>query len=277
MVENRTLRNFGMQFYDSKMAEDGFSPQTFQPVPWGWYGIPGKPSEVMQRVDIPDLSGSLDEINFVLNMSDSASGSTATKQGVPQQKQVTLGEVKLSLNEASERVRGMSKFYTPAWMNRGNLFLKITEAGQDKLDSVTIKKKGRNTDKIYTKEISPEDWVTKNGYSCKVWSQEEKNTDDINTLQKLNMAKTVMADNPKLNEIYQRRVLEYSKMTPDEIAEVMEYERQKRDGILAQQEAALGLPGGAQPAPQVAEQVPQADNQAIDRLTDLRGQLATAQ
>src|ERR1051325_4289467 len=38
LVENRTLRNFGMNYYNSSI--EGFAPQTFTPSPWGWYPIP---------------------------------------------------------------------------------------------------------------------------------------------------------------------------------------------------------------------------------------------
>ncbi len=108
LVENRTLRNFGMHYYDSSI--EGFSPGSFQPIPWGWYGVPGKPSDVLQKVDIPDLSESLDEMQFVITMMEKATGATTTQQGDVTPRQITLGEVKLALGEAKERIRGMSKF-----------------------------------------------------------------------------------------------------------------------------------------------------------------------
>ena len=125
LVENRTLRNFGMHYYDSTKTADGFMPQSFVPQSWGWYGVPGKPSEVLQKVDIPDLSESLDEMAFVVTMIEKATGATATQQGVETKNQVTLGEVKLALGEAKERIKGMSKFYTKAWERRGLLFSKL--------------------------------------------------------------------------------------------------------------------------------------------------------
>ena len=87
LVENRTLRNFGMHYFDSTI--EGFMPSTFNPIPWGWYGVPGKPQDVLQKVDIPDLSESLDEMNFVIEMVEKASGATATQQGVQTQRQIT--------------------------------------------------------------------------------------------------------------------------------------------------------------------------------------------
>jgi len=225
LVENRTLRNFGMHYYDSSI--EGFQPSTFNPVPWGWYGVPGKPQDVLQKVDIPDLSESLDEMNFVLQMVEKASGATATQQGVQTERQVTLGEVQLALGEAKERIKGMSKFYTPAWKNRGEIFLKMIEAAGDKLDAVKIYKKGKNTQNIFQREIGPQDWKSKSGYNIKVWSQDEKNAQDSEVLQKLNAAVTFIPGNLKLLEVYQRKLLEFSDLKPEEINDIMEFEQQK--------------------------------------------------
>ena len=236
LVENRTLRNYGMHYYDTTAAGDGFTPNTFNPVPWGWYGVPGKPSEIMQKVDIPDLSESLDELQFIITMAEKATGATATQQGVQTDRQVTLGEVQLALGEAKERVKGMSKFYTPAWKRRGKIFLKLIEAGADKLDAIKIYKEGRNTSDIFEREISPKDWMTKLGYRVKIWSQDEKDANDSETLQKVTAAVTMMPGNLKLLEIQQRKLLEFADLTPDEINAVMEQEQQKIDAMIQQQQ-----------------------------------------
>lgn len=247
LVENRTLRNFGMHYYNNAMTAEGFSPNTFNPIPWGWYGIPVptgmRIADAIQKVDIPDLSESMDEMTFLLSMVEKASGATATQQGVQTERTVTLGEVQLALGEAKERIKGMSKFYTPAWQERGQMFVKLVEAAGDKLDAVRLHKKGRNTDNLYSRDVGPGDWMTKSGYVCKVWSQDEKRDQDTQKLQKLNAAKTFMPDNPKLDEIYQRKLLEFSDLTPEEINEVMEYERQKKEMLISQQAMMPGAPG----------------------------------
>ena len=125
LVENRTLRNFGMHYYDSSLKADGFVPSTFNPVPWGWYPVPGKPQDVLQKVDIPDLSESLDEMAYVVEMTEKATGATATQQGIETKAQTTLGEVQLAQGEAKARTAGMSKFYTNAWKQRATKFLKL--------------------------------------------------------------------------------------------------------------------------------------------------------
>ena len=257
LVENRTLRNFGMHYYDSTI--DGFTPQTFEPIPWGWYGVPGKPQDMIQKVDIPDLSESLDEMQFVITMLEKSTGATSTQQGAESQKQITLGEVQLALSQAKERIKGMSKFYTPAWKNRGLRFLMMIEAASNKLDAVKIYKKGRNTSNIYTREIAPKDWMTKSGYTTRIWSQDEKNTEDTQSIQKLTAAKTIMPDNPKLQEIFQMKLLEFSNLTPEQVTDIMDFERKKAEALMQMNSASPPAVGGLQPgAAQPPQTVPPA-------------------
>lgn len=257
LVENRTLRNFGMHYYDSSLKADGFIPSTFNPVPWGWYPVPGKPSEVLQKVDIPDLSESLDEMSYVVDMTEKATGATAPKQGVTTPGDKTKFEINAVLTEATERTKGMSKFYTHVWKQRATKFLKLIEAASDKLDAVKIYKEGKNTDDIFEREISPNDWMTKAGYRVKVWSQDEKKAKDSDSINKLNSVMLNMADNPKLREVFQRKLLEFADLTPDEITEIMQYEKQKLIGLengTLLSPAQQGVPGQQQ-LPQ--QQLPQ--------------------
>lgn len=248
LVENRTLRNFGMHYYDSSI--EGFVPGSYNPVPWGWYGVPGNPNDVIKKVDIPDLSESLDEMQFVIDMNQRATGATATQQGAEVDRQITLGEVQLALGEAKERIKGMSKFYTPAWKQRGLMFIKLIEGSADKLNAVKIYKQGRNTKKIYSREISPSDWKSKEGYRCRVWSQEEKNTRDTDALQKLNVAKSALPNNMKLTEVYNRKLLEFADLTPEEINAIMEEEQQRVEAS----QSVLGGPLGQGGLPQTPGQ-----------------------
>ena len=255
MVENRTLRNYNMNVYDSNLED--FNPQTYVPTPWGWYGVPGKPSEVYQQMQVNDLSESLDEMEFLIKMVEKATGAVATQQGAPVEKDITLGEVRLAWGEAQERIEGMSKFYTPAWKQRGTMFLKLIEAASDRLDVVKIYKKGRNTNEIFSREIGPKDWMTKAGYRVKVWNQDEKKAKDTETLQKLNALKAFMPFNPKVDEILKEKLTEFAGLTPEQTNEILEYERQQAD--MMTQPGMLGqTPGqpGQQPLP-----VPQGQTQ----------------
>ena len=233
LVENRTLRNLNMNIYDSTI--EGFKPQTWTPKAWGMYGVPrpqgGKLSDVFEQLKVADLSESLDEMKFVLEMAEKGSGATAAQQGETEQRQITLGEVQLALGEAKERIKGMSKFYTPVWQQRGTMFLKLIEANPGKLDAVKLYKEGRNSNKIFFREIKPKDWMTKSGSRVKVWSQDEKENQDTMTLQKLSATKALMPFNKKLDEIYKRKMLEYDRLSPEEINAVMEEEEQIQEAL----------------------------------------------
>jgi hypothetical protein len=257
LVENRTLRNFGMHYYDSSLKAEGFIPSTFNPTPWGWYPVPGKPQDVLQKVDIPDLSESLDEMTYVTEITEKATGATATQQGIQTERQTTLGEVQLAQGEAKARTQGMSKFYTDAWKQRATKFLKLIEAAQDKLDAVKIYKKGKNTDDIFEREISPDDWMTEAGYRVKVWSQDEKKANDTDSLRKLQIMKLEMFDNPKVQEIYKRKLTEYADLTPDEVTEIMEFEKMKA-GLIGTGMLPPPMGANGQPVP-----TPPAQNQQV--------------
>lgn len=248
LVENRTLRNFGMHYYDSSLKSDGFVPSTFNPQPWGWYPVPGKPSEVLQKVEIPELSESLDEMEYINQFVQKATASTDIQQGVQTKGDATLGEIQLAQGEAKARTQGMSKFYTHAWKQRATKFLKLIEAGEDKLDAVKIYKQGRNSTDLYEREIAPKDWMTKSGYLVEVWSQDEKKANDADGLQKLQLLRTEMYDNPKVAEIYQRKLAEYADLKPEEITAIMEYEEAKRQAMLLAMQSGMmggGMPQGA--------------------------------
>ena len=265
LVENRTLRSFGMHYYDSNL--EGFAPQTFNPIGWGWYPIPvptgGTIKDVMQKIDIPDLSESLDEMKYVQEIAESATGATTTLQGVETERKTTLGEVELNLGEAKERVKGMSKFYTQVWKDRAHKYLKLIEAAPEKLDTLKIHKKGKNTDNIFTREISPKDFMSKSGYTYKVWSQDEKESKDTETIQKLQLAINIMPGNPKLMEIYQRKLLEYGSLSPEEVNAIMEFEKQRREALTSTAgggELGVGGTPALTPAP-VQQQQPQVNKQ----------------
>jgi hypothetical protein len=297
MVENRTLRNYGMNYYDAASAADkGFAPQVWEPTAGGWYGLPGKPSEFLQRVDIPDLSESIDEMDKVIEWAQKASGATDTQQGVQTQKQVTLGEVQLALGEAKERIKGMSKFYTNVWKQRAFMFLKLIEAGGDKLDAVKIYKKGRNTDDLYMREIAPSDFTTESGYQVKVWSQDERNAENENKIQRINATKSNMPDNPVVDKVFKRRLLEFGDFAPDEIKDAMDYEEQKQQALLQQQQMMeqgmgqpqLGAPQQGMPNPQAPMYPPppppepaktkkkSSNGAVVSKLKDIKSRLSMA-
>ena len=68
-----------------------------------------------------------------------------------------------------------------------------------------------------------------------------------------------MPDNPKLREVYQRKLLEFADLTPDEISEIMQYEEQKMQMLGS---GMMGLPP-QQPGMQTQPQQQQAQTMPL--------------
>ena len=247
MVENRTLRNFGMNYFNSSLTDEGFLPQTFEPVPWGWYPVPvaqgGKIGDSVMSVEIPDLSNTMDEINFIMQIAQQASAATTFQQGVqPEGQQITLGEVQLLLKSAQEKVKAMSVYYTESWKDFGLKYTKFLEGAPDLIDEVVVHHKGRLTKKNYSKKIKPEMWLTKQGFKCEVVMKEDQQDQQAEDLQKLQYSKSLMPMNKALDTIIKKKSLEFSDLNSSEVSEVLKEDEDE------QKQAALQAQQGLQPA-----------------------------
>lgn len=243
MVENRTLRNFGMNFFNASLTDDGFRPQTYTPEPFGWYPIPAGEKALgdqMMHVDIPDISTeSMKEMEFIQNIAQQASAATDFQQGVSTPQEMTLGEVKLVLQNAQQRVQAMAVYYNDSWKDFGLKYIKLLEAAPHLIDPMTIHKKGRLTKKMYSAHITPEKWMTKTGFICEAKVKSEAQADDMNSLQWLNAAKSVMPMNPVVDEEYKLKIMENGNMSAEKISEALKFEKQ-----MTQQQQQQNAAGG---------------------------------
>jgi len=229
LVENRTLRNFNPHFYDATNKD--FSPQTFEAIAWGFYPVPGDPNKIIKRIEIADLSESLDEINFLFQLVERATAATAVQQGATENRQVTLGEIQLAFANAQQRISSISKFYIEGWQDFGLRYYKMLEAaGTDMLDPMTLYKKSYKGN-VFKKTITTDDHRSKEGYRCKVVSKADREEERIAQLQSLNAAKQAIPENPPLEKIFKKKILDLADLTPDEEKEVMDYEEQKLKAI----------------------------------------------
>lgn len=232
LVENRTLRNYGMNYYNSKLGKEGFVPQTFEPMPWGWYPFPGNPNEGIKRVEVEDLGNSIDDIQFVIQMAEKATAATAIQQGVSEGRKLTLGEVQLLFANSQERITSMSKFYNESWYDFALKYTKMLEAAHDKIDKVKLFKKSYKGN-MFGQEIEPKDYLDDEGYRVIVRSKDEQLEEQLDGIQRLDAVKATMPDNTVLDGIYKERLLEMAKLTPDEVREVMAFEEQKMESLLS--------------------------------------------
>ena len=222
MIENRMLRNFGMHMYDGT-ASDKWIPQTYDPVPFGWYPVAGNPNEVVKQIDIPDLSESMDEMNFIIGMVERATASTATEKGVQEKGDVTLGQVKLMLANSNQRITSIAKFYRLARIELGTKWYKFTMANAKWIKPVEIYKK--STKGNYFKEtVAIDDWKDDVGYVCKVVSSSERDQKNIEQVQKMQAVSGMFPNNIPLKNILKKRALDLVDLSPEEIKEVMEFE-----------------------------------------------------
>lgn len=244
MVENRTLRNYGMNFFNSSMSEEGFTPQTYAPEPFGWYPIPagsnGRLADQIMHVDIPDISNdTLKEMEFIKMIAEQASAATTFQQGEQSPTEMTLGEVKLLLANAQERVKSMAVYYTDSWIDFGEKYVKLLEASNHLIDPLTIHKKGRLTKKMYTKVITPQDWLTKMGFKCEVKVKAQKIQDDMNALQWLNAGRSIMPNNPIVDEEYKLKIMENAGMSSEKIVEALKFDKQQSEEMLQAQQGLM--------------------------------------
>ena len=224
MIENRTLRNYGMTFYDATISEK-FIPQTYEPTPWGWYPVAGDPNKVTKRVDIPDLSESLDELGFVISMVEKATASTAIEKGAKTQGDTTLGEVKLMLANSSQRIVSIAKFYKIARRELGEKWYKFLMANEQYIKPVELYKKA-SSGKYYKETVASKDWKDEAGYVCKVSTSAEREEKTIETLQKAQAVKGIFGQNRALERIIKKKGLDMLELTAEEVDEVMSEDEQ---------------------------------------------------
>lgn len=224
MVENRTLRNFGMHFYDAT-ASDKWIPQTYDPVPFGWYPTAGNPNETTKQVEIPDLSESMDEMNFIIGMVERATASTATEKGVQEKGDVTLGQVKLMLANSNQRITSIAKFYRLARIEFGEKWYKFLMANEKWIKPVELYKKSYKGN-YFKEEVKPSDWKDEVGYVCKVMSSAEREQKTIESLQKIQAVSNMFPENIPLKMILKKKSLDMLELAPEEIDEVLSFEEQ---------------------------------------------------
>jgi len=160
-----------------------------------------------------------------------ATAATAVQQGATENRQVTLGEIQLAFANAQQRISSISKFYIEGWQDFGLRYYKMLEAaGTDMLDPMTLYKKSYKGN-VFKKTITTDDHRSKEGYRCKVVSKADREEERIAQLQSLNAAKQAIPENPPLEKIFKKKILDLADLTPDEEKEVMDYEEQKLKAI----------------------------------------------
>lgn len=248
MIENRTLKNFQMTWYDATVPN--YIPQTYEPGPGRMLPSPGKPKDVLQSVEVSGLEDVMTQMDFLIKLIERGTSATAIQKGVSEKSQITLGEVQTLLGQAKEQAISMAKFYRRAHKELGMKYWKMCEANDTGNRTLyKISSKGN----VYSKEIKPSDWVSKEGYKVEVKSTSEQEAEDTSSVQKWAFIKSQFPDNPVIARIAAKRTLEIVNVTPEELKEIEEFEKQKQEMMAQQQMAQVAPPIQQEANPEEAQ------------------------
>jgi hypothetical protein len=265
MLENRTLTNYGMFWYDATNKQ--FQPQSFTPKPFGQYPVSGNPNNVIKQVEIPKLTGTMEEMAFIRSIVERATATTAIEKGVKEGTKITLGEVEILNRNSTEIINSLAKAYKVARKQFAEKWFKILEANTSEAEEITLYKKSASG-KVYPKKISPKSWKSKAGYKVRVLSANEQETEKTTIIQKWIGIMREFADDQKLRVLGKKKILEnMGTLTRDEIEEVMRPE-QPQPQMLPQ------MPQNRMPTPQQA--TPEGQKVNLEKIKQLREAMAIA-
>lgn len=262
-AENRTLRNFQMHWYDASIQ--GYKPQTYEPGPGMMLPAPGDPNKTIKPVDISGLDETLTAIQFLTQVVERGTGATAIEKGTGEEKEQTLGEVKILVGKAMERVTTITKFYRNSWYELARKWDMMMQANNFK--KINLYKTGKSG-KIYEKIVYPSEWKSEAGYEPTVRSTLEQEAEQTKTMQKFLFVMSQFPNNPALRKIAQKRELELLKLTPDELREIESAQEQMDQLDVRQKEAAIAQ------GQSMGEEDQHMLNQIQNKLQEINGQAA---
>jgi hypothetical protein len=251
MIENRTLQNFQMHWFDS--SQQGYSPQTYEPGPGRMLPAPGNPKDTIMPVQVNGLDETLTALDYLTNIIERGTGATALEKGTPEQGVQTLGEVQILVGKAGERAKTMAKFYHNSWYRFAKKWDAMMQANSFK--KMTLYKTGIDG-KMYEKVVYNADWKSKAGYEPVVASSSEQEADDVKSMQKFGYVIQQNPNNIALKKIVQQRQLKLLDLTPAELKEVEDEEDKMQQMAQQQMMQAQPAPQQAQPSPVQPQQAP---------------------
>lgn len=233
-LENRSLRNFGMMWYDPSDPE--FVPSTYTPEPFGMYPAPkvfdetGKSTkpinQVIMPIQVPTLDDSQNIIQFITGMVERATAATAVEKGVSESGQQTLGEIEALLAESQKRTISSAKFYRREWEESAQMFYDLMLGAVLSGQKVTYYKKNASGEYV-PKEVRREDWEAKRGYRVIATSTTEQDAKSTKKIKGLLAAQKVYPENAELNKVLQKRLLQYADVTGEEMKAIQDFEEKK--------------------------------------------------
>ena len=260
LIENRTLKNFQMHWF---LPGANYTPQTYTPGPGVM--LPAPPGDdinkVIKPVEVSGLDDTLEAISIITQIVERGTGATAIEKGQGEQGQQTLGEIQILVGKANERTTAMAKFYRLAWYELAWKWDRLMHENATKF--IKLYKISR-TGKTYPKTVFRGDWKSEMGYEPLVRSTSEQESENTKGIQKFIFILSQFPNNMALRKIAQKRMLEIVDLTPGELREVEEGEKQA--AMIMQQET-----------PQAQPQMPNEENQLATTVQKQMAQLQYAQ
>lgn len=274
MVENRTLSNFRMHWYDS--TNEGYTPQTYEPGPGRMLPAPGNPKDTIMPVEISGLDDTMEAIQYVTSIIERGSGAVAIDKGVPEGGTQTLGEIQILVGKAMERSLTIQKFYRGSWYELARKWADMMHANPPK--RMSLYKTGRSG-KLYEKVVYPSEWKSKAGYEPTVSSTSEQEANDLKAVQKFMAVLAQFPNNPELRKIAMARQLEILDFSPEELKRVTEAEEKMQEELEQQKQQALMQPQGEVPQPmeQMQQEAPAVDPEETALMGQIEESLAQLQ
>lgn len=221
-MENRTLRSFGMNFYDSTI--DDFEPMTFMPRPNGWYPVPGNPKEVFQRYDVPELAGSLNDIQFIINTAEKASATGSINKGAVEDVKRTLGEIEIAVANSARITASSELYYNTARRRLVEKWYKLVVANG--VERTLYKKNDEG--KMVPMKVTKEMYEDKAGYKVTVGTRKTVTGDRESEIKNFMLFKQqFLPDNPALNKIIQSKFGQILELTSQQMDAIQKAEDER--------------------------------------------------
>lgn len=253
LVENRTLRNFQMHWYDATVQ--GYTPQTYEPGAGRMLPAPGDPTKTIMPVQIDGLDETMNAIEFLTKIIERAAATGSIDKGTADKKKQTLGEIKTLMAKSSERTIAMMKFYRRAWKEFAMKWYQLQDANAS---GRRMLYKTSSKGMIWPKAIYPSDWKSKFGYKAIVRSTSEQEAENEKGIQKFMFLQQQHPNNKALAKIALKRELEMVDLTPEEMREVEAEEKRLQEAAAAQpaQTSPTGVPQAQSQPPQAPQNGP---------------------
>lgn len=234
-LENRTYRNFGMYFFNTMNGT--FQPRAFEPKPFGMYGVPGDPNQIVKQMEINPLPDTSRQIDWLKALIQSSVAQTPVELGQVDG-EATLGATQLSFQQSRGRNQIVSKNYRRAWKESGLIFYELIK--ENSRGSIRLYKKGGDNN-YYAKDVFPSDWKNPEGYECKVVTKTESDVASDFDLKKIQYIKNSFAGNNVAMNIAKRKELELVGWSPEEIEAVMQSEEQAQANAKPQEKISQSI------------------------------------